>query len=330
MPPVGAPTPGHEELSKFRASLVASLDAAAAKQNSPGKYVLHRLIAPSTPTRFAICSASRSMLPNCCPSDGGEFGFDNIATALNTSPLLLERYLTAGLRISELAVGDATAEPGTYTYTISTVVTQNQHVEGLPLGTRGGVLVRQVFPADGEYVFSGRLLKTVAEGLAGVEGSETPHLFIVTIDGARVFSAPIGGKEDHDRATENKPVAREEFDKRMMSPRIKVAAGLHEVGFTFVERPTQEQNMWQPVLRATQEAHNPSGMPRLRNAIIEGPYGVTGVSSTDSRKRIFVCTAASAAQESPCASQIYFHHRTPRVQASGDSIGYRRTAETLS
>jgi len=162
MPPVGAPTPGHEELSKFRASLVASLDAAAAKQNSPGKYVLHRL------NRTEYANAVRDLLgvtvdvAELLPSDGGEFGFDNIATALNTSPLLLERYLTAGLRISELAVGDATAEPGTYTYTISTVVTQNQHVEGLPLGTRGGVLVRQVFPADGEYVFSGRLLKTVA------------------------------------------------------------------------------------------------------------------------------------------------------------------------
>ena len=143
------------------------------------------------------------------------------------------------------------------------------------------MLVRHTFPADGEYVFSGRLLKTVAEGLVGVEGHETPHQFIVTIDGKRVFSAPIGGKEDHEKATENKPVDREEFDKRMVSPRIKVTAGLHEVGFTFVERPTQEQNMWQPVLRSSQEAHNPSGLPRLRNGIIEGPYNPTGVSSND-------------------------------------------------
>ena len=213
----------------------------------------------NTPTRCAICWGSRSTSADLLPSDGGEFGFDNIATALTTSPLLLERYLTAGLRIAELAVGDAAAEPGTATFTISTVVTQNQHVDGLPLGTRGGMMVPHIFPADGEYVFSGRLLKTVAEGLVGVEGHETPHHFIVTIDGKQVFSAPIGGKEDHSRATENKPVAREEFDKRMTSPRIKVTAGLHDVGFTFVERPTQEQNVWQPNLRASQEAHNPSG-----------------------------------------------------------------------
>ena len=304
MPPQGSPTPGHEELTRFRSAIVTSLDRAAARKNNPGRYVLHRL------NRTEYANAVRDLLgvtvdvADLLPSDGGDFGFDNIATALTTSPLMLERYLSAGLRIAELAVGDTGAEPGTATFTIGTVVTQNQHVDGLPLGTRGGILVRHPFPADGEYVFSGRLLKTVAEGLAGVEGHETPHLFIVTIDGKRVFSAPIGGKEDHDAAVENKPVPREEFDKRMMSPRIKVTAGLHEVGFTFVERPMQEQNVWQPTLRATQEAHNPSGLPRLRNAIIEGPYGVTGVSESESRQRLFVCTPQSAAQESPCADKI--------------------------
>ena len=304
MPPQGAPTPGAAELAKFRSSLIASLDAAAATKRNPGKYVLHRL------NRTEYANAVRDLLgvtvdvADLLPSDSGEFGFDNIATSLPTSPLLLERYLTAGLRIAELAVGDAGAEPGASTYTISTVVSQNQHVEGLPLGTRGGMLVRHTFAADGEYVFSGRLLKTVAEGLSGVEGHETPHQFIVTVDGKRVFSAPIGGKEDHEKATENKPVPREEFDKRMVSPRIKVTAGLHEVGFTFVERPAQEQNMWQPVLRATQEAHNPSGMPRLRNGIIEGPYNASGASANASRQKLFVCTPKTAAQEAPCANTI--------------------------
>jgi mono/diheme cytochrome c family protein len=304
MPPLGAPTPGHAELTKFRAALVASLDKAATPQTRPGRYVLHRL------NRTEYANAVRDLLgvtvdvADLLPSDGGDFGFDNIATALTTSPLLLDRYLTAGLRISELAVGDAAAEPGTATYTISTVVTQNQHVEGLPLGTRGGMLVSHQFPADGEYVFSGRLLKTVAEGLAGVEGHETPHLFIVTIDGKQVFSAPIGGQADHEAAKENTPVAREEFDKRMMSPRIRVTAGLHEVGFTFIERPAQEQNMWRPALRATQEAHNPSGMPRLRNGIIEGPYGANGVSASASRQKLFVCTPRTAAEEGACAERI--------------------------
>ena len=304
MPPQGAPTPGPAELGRFQSALVATLDAAAGKKKDPGKFVLHRL------NRTEYANAVRDLLgvtidaQDLLPSDGGDFGFDNVATALKTSPLMLERYVAAGLQVAELAVGDAGAEPGTATYTISTVVTQNQHVEGLPLGTRGGIVVPHTFTADGEYVFSGRLLKTVAEGLAGVEGHETPHNFVVTIDGKQVFSAPIGGKADHDAATENTPVPREEFNKRMTSPRIKVTAGPHDVGFTFVERPQQEQNMWQPVLRATQEAHNPSGMPRLRNAIIEGPYNVTGAGESESRKKLFVCTPKTAAQEAACAERI--------------------------
>ena len=304
MPPQGSPSPGAEELARFRSALIANLDAAALRKHDPGKFVLHRL------NRTEYANSVRDLLgvtidaTDLLPSDGGEFGFDNVATALKTSPLMLERYVTAGLQVAELAVGDAGAEPGTATYTISTVVSQDQHVEGLPLGTRGGILVAHTFPADGEYVFSGRLLKTVAEGLSGVEGHETPHNFVVTIDGKQVFSAPIGGKADHDAAKENTPVPREEFNKRMTSPRVKVTAGMHDVGFTFVERPQQEQNMWQPVLRATQEAHNPAGMPRLRNGIIEGPYAVTGAGNSDTRKRLFVCTPKAAVQEAPCAERI--------------------------
>jgi hypothetical protein len=294
MPPQGSPTPGAAELNKFRASLIASLDASAAKKNNPGEFVLHRL------NRLEYQNAVRDLLgvtidvTDMLPSDGGDFGFDNIATALNTSPLLLERYLTTALRVAELAVGDATAEPGAVTFTIPTTVTQWGQVDGLPLGTRGGISVPYQFPADGEYVFSGRLLKTVAEGLVGVEGHETPYQFLVTIDGAKVFTAPIGGKEDHDAAKGNTPVAREVFDKRMASPRIKVTAGLHDVGFTFIDRPAEEQNVWQPLLRASQEAHNPSGLPRLRNGMIEGPFNVTGVSDTPSRRKLFVCKPASA------------------------------------
>src|SRR5205085_9445741 len=121
-----SPTPGTAELNTFRNALIASLDTAAAAKNYPGRYVLHRL------NRTEYANAIRDLfgvkidVTELLPSDGGDFGFDNIATALTTSPLLLERYLTAALRISDLAVGDAEAEPGTATFSISTVVTQNQ------------------------------------------------------------------------------------------------------------------------------------------------------------------------------------------------------------
>ncbi|MBI2149624.1 MAG: DUF1592 domain-containing protein, partial [Acidobacteria bacterium] len=304
MPPRNSPTPGTAELNRFRSALIASLDSAAAKRNNPGRYVLHRL------NRTEYANAVRDLLgvkievAELLPSDGGDFGFDNIAAALTTSPLLLERYLTAALRISDLALGDAEVEPGTATFSISTVVTQNQHVDGLPLGTRGGTLIRHDFPADGEYVFYGRLLRTVAEGYVGVEGHETPYQFVVTVDGEQVFSAPVGGKEDHKSSSDNIVISRDEVDKRMTSPRIKMTAGPHDVGFTFIERPTQEQNMWKPTLRDSLEAHNPSGIPRLRTGNIEGPYNVTGISETSARRRLFICKPASAAKEAACAAEI--------------------------
>jgi cytochrome c5 len=304
MPPRNSPTPGTAELNNFRLSLMTALDSAAARNNNPGRYVLHRL------NRTEYANAIRDLLnikidaAEMLPSDGGDFGFDNIATALTTSPLLLERYLSAALQISQIAVGDAEAEPGTMSFTIPTTLTQRQHVEGLPLGTRGGTVVHYDFPADAEYVFYGRLLDTVAEGYVGVEGQETPHQFIVTVDGEQVFSTLIGGKEDHESSSKNIVVSREEMNKRMTSPRIKISAGSHDVGFTFVERPTQEQNVWQPVLRDSLEAHNPSGIPRLRSGNIQGPYNVTGVSETPARKRLFICKAATPAKEGACASTI--------------------------
>jgi cytochrome c5 len=305
MPPQGTATPGAAELNKFRASLISTLDAAAAKKNNPGRYVIHRL------NRTEYGNAIRDLLGvkvdvnELLPSDGGDFGFDNIAAALKTSPLLLERYLTAALQVSDLAVGNTDVAAGTATYSISTEVSQYQHVDGLPLGTRGGKVVHHDFPADGEYVLYGRLLRTVAEGYVGVEGHETPYQFIVTIDGEQVFSAPVGGKEDHESSSKNITISREEVDKRMTSPKIKITAGPHDVGFTWIERPTQEQNVWQPVLRASLEAHNPSGIPRLRSLNIEGPYNVSGVSDTPSRKRLFVCRPTAAAKEASCAAEIF-------------------------
>jgi hypothetical protein len=153
-------------------------------------------------------------------------------------------------------------------------------------------------------VFYGRLLRTVAEGYVGVEGHETPFQFIVTVDGEQVFSAPIGGKQDHESSGKNITISREEVDKRMTSARIPISAGPHDVGFTFIDRPAAEQNAWQPVMRDSLEAHNPSGLPRLRTGNIEGPYNVTGIGETPSRKKLFICKPVSAAKEAACASEI--------------------------
>src|SRR4029453_13016912 len=125
-----------------------------------------------------------------------------------------------------------------------------------------------------------------------------------TVDGDQVFAVPIGGKEDHESQAKNIVIARAELDKRMTSPRIRITAGPQEVGFTFIEKPVQEQNVWQPVLRESLEAHNPSGIPRLRTGNIEGPYNITGVSESPARKGLFTCKPANAAAEASCVAEI--------------------------
>ena len=172
------------------------------------------------------------------PSDGADFGFDNIATSLKTSPLLLERYLTTAQRVSAMAVGDPDVRPGNTEYSISREFTQAGHIDGLPLGTRGGSVVRHVFPADGEYKLMGRLVRGVEEGYAGVEGNDTPNTFMITVDGAEVYSAQVGGPRDHEIQSRDMNEAKALVDARMTG-RVFVTAGPHDVGFTWRERPSQ-------------------------------------------------------------------------------------------
>jgi Protein of unknown function (DUF1592)/Protein of unknown function (DUF1588)/Protein of unknown function (DUF1587)/Protein of unknown function (DUF1585)/Protein of unknown function (DUF1595) len=304
MPPQGTPHPDEPGYVGFITWLSGSLDRAWEGRSNPGRYVVHRL------NRTEYGNAIRDLLAldvdvtEWLPSDGGNFGFDNIAASLKTSPLLLERYVAAAQRISAMAVGDPEVRPGNTEYSISREFSQNGHVDGLPLGTRGGTMVRHVFPADGEYKLSGRLVRGVEEGYAGVEGNDSPNTFVITIDGAEVYSAPIGGHKDHEVQARDMNEAKAAIDARMTG-RVVVTAGPHDVGFTWKERPGQLQDVWQPSSRDSQEIHMIGGMPKLRTVGIEGPYNVTGVSDTPSRERIFVCRPASVSEESACASKIF-------------------------
>ncbi len=321
MPPRDRPQPPEADRERLVAALEAKLDAAAAAHPYAGAIPVHRL------NRAEYGNAVRDLLgldvdvTSMLPSDGGDFGFDNIAAVLRTSPLLLERYLTAALRVSTLAVGDPTAAPSSTAYKIPIELTQNEHMPGLPLGTRGGTVVHHVFPADANYVLSGRLVWTVAEGYAGLEGHDRPFEFVVTVDGKQVFTAEVGGPKDHAESVDNINTARADIDKRMTSPPIHITAGPHEVGFTWVDRPAVEQNVIQQPLRASLEAHNPSGLPRLQTANIDGPYDITGVSDNPVRERIFVCHPKSTAEEPACARRIFLtlaRHAFRRPVADSD------------
>jgi hypothetical protein len=312
MPPQGSPHPSEAEYAAFTGWLSGSLDRGWATRSTPGRYVVHRL------NRAEYRNAIRDLLAldvdvsSVLPNDGGDFGFDNIAASLRTSPMLLDGYLTAAQRISTLAVGDPLIHASTTEYSINRDFSQNAHIEGLPLGTRGGKVVRHVFPADGEYKLFGRLVRGIEEGYAGVESNDLPHTFVITLDGAEVYSAEIGGAEDHAAQAKDMNAARGVIDARMTA-RVKVTAGPHDLGFTFKERPFQQQDVWQPALRDSQEIHFIGGLPKLKTVGIEGPYDATGVSQTPSRERIFVCRPAAttgaaagklAAEESACATRI--------------------------
>jgi hypothetical protein len=305
MPPRDQPQPDAAARDRFLTALEGTLDEAAEAKPYAGATTVHRL------NRAEYANAVRDLLgveadlSELLPSDGGDFGFDNIAEVLTTSPFLLERYLTVALRVADMAIGNPDAVVTATSYRIPFELTQNKHLEGLPLGTRGGTKVRHTFPADGEYVLSGRLVRGVEEGLFGVEGHDRPHEFLVLVDGKTVYSSEIAGKEDHELSVaEGFNAAQFSIDERLTSPPIPITAGPHEVVFTWKERTSAEQNSWEPGLRATMEIHNPSGMPRLENVVIEGPHNVTGVSEMASRERVFVCRPASAAEEPACATEI--------------------------
>ena len=306
MPPQGMPHPTETDYQAFTTWLSASLDRAAAARNSPGRYVAHRL------NRTEYGNAVRDLLDlevdvnvsDLLPSDGGDFGFDNIATSLRTSPFLLDRYLTAAQRISAMAIGNPKVAAGTTDYSIGLEVTQRTHVEGLPLGTRGGIVVKHVFPADADYELFARLNRTILNGYAGVEGWDKPHEFVILLDGEEVFTAKVGGPEDHAASSKDAIDMIPKIEERLKG-KVFVTAGMHEVGYTWRDRRFERQDIWETSQRDSQEVHLAGGQPRLRTVSVRGPFNVKGISSSPSRERVFVCRPATAAEEPACAQRIF-------------------------
>src|SRR5262245_61655976 len=290
MPPRNEPQPAKEMRAQFVDALTKTLDADAAAHPYAGGTKVHRLNRAEYANAIRDLLGVEADLSSLLPSDGGDHGFDNIAEVLTTSPLLLERYLTVALRVADMAVGNPDAALTATQYPIPFELTQDKHLDGMPLGTRGGTRVRHTFPADGEYVFSGRLVRGVEEGLFGVEGHDRPHEFMILVDGNTAFEAEVGGAELHELSVaQGLNIAQDAVNLALTSPPIPITAGPHEIAFRGRERSPSEQNAWEPGLRASLEAHNPSGMPRLEYGVVQGPYNVTGVGDTPTRERIFVC-----------------------------------------
>jgi mono/diheme cytochrome c family protein len=290
MPPSGMPRPDPAAREALVSWMETELDRSSVTHlPAPG---LHRL------NRTEYTNAVRDVLAlevdatKFLPPDDSTRGFDNIAGALTLSPALMEAYLSAAGKISRLAIGDVSA-PTQAVFEVPADTAQNYQVEGLPFGTRGGILIKYQFPADADYTFK---VKGVTGYFQAVLGGVKGEQLEVTVDGERVklfdWDKEIANTTGNGRSTQ----------------KIPVKAGLHTIGVTFIatnDVPGSELN--RPFQRTMNTPGSIPGFlfyPHVGQVWIEGPYGAKGASETASRKKIFVCRPAAPSEEGTCARTI--------------------------
>ena len=270
MPPPGEPRPEQAQVAAFVGWLETSLDSAARAVPNPGAPALHRL------NRAEYANAVRDLLDitvdaaTLLPADDSSAGFDNIASALSVSPALLSSYVAAAARISRLAVGDASASSDLVTYRPPRGLVQAEHVDGQPLGTRGGMSIRHVFPLDAEYeIRVGR-----GGGGFGLEALGGDEEVEITVNGERAAVLGRGPR----------------------SATLTIPAGPQTLGVAIVRKRDAQG------VDDLFAVHAPT--PGIASVSIAGPLSASGVGDTPSRRRIFVCTPADEGEESACASDI--------------------------
>ena len=289
MPPPGMPRPSLAEYNSIRDWLENKIDGQA--ERIPGTKVLHRL------NRTEYANVIRDLLdleidPTMfLPADDSSRGFDNIAGSLTISPTLLETYVTAATKISRMAVGYWNS-PTESVYINRTDSSQNMQLESMPFGTRGGMAVTHVFPADGDYTFTVRNL--------GV-GTYIPNeQFELSIDSDRVHSwiyTGMGANAGMDSAADGQ-----------LEVTLPVKAGTRLVGATFVAtnyRPSLD--VAQHFDRKSLEngrVRELSNYPIIGALRIEGPFNPIRPVDSQSMRKVFSCRPSSALEEGPCAEEI--------------------------
>ena len=298
MPPAGAKRPAEEVLLTLASTLETHIDRAAAANPNPGWRPFQRL------NRAEYARAVRDLLDldvdvaAFLPPDTISGGFDNVADAQAFSATLMEGYLRAASRIATLAVGDRHASPTEATYRVARTGSQLDHVPGAPMGTRGGISVIHVFPADGEYSFR-MMLHSIPTGQ--LYGSTTRGEQIeVSVNGERVALMDINPRMSESDAT----------GMNITTPRVHVKAGPQRVSAAFIQRwNAPVDDILAPIDHTMADSQIGSALgittvPHMRDFNINGPYNVTGVSDTVSRRLIFSCRPTTAAEEAPCAAEI--------------------------
>src|ERR1043166_40776 len=244
MPPQGARRPDAATYSAVLNRLAGDLDRVAEQHPYPGQPLPHRM------NRAEYANAIRDLLnlelgdvSTMLPADDSAFGFDNVAEALGFSSVLLEPCVAVGGRLAALALGDRDVAPGSETFVLRQDYSQDQHVEGQPFGTVGGMLRRFTFPLDAEYELSATLMRTNVDVPRGLED---PRQVEFTVDGGRAFLTSIGGngpvlQPGDAEARANTPrLSRGDAVDRQLRVRVPITAGPHEIGVAFLQRSLGE------------------------------------------------------------------------------------------
>jgi cytochrome c5 len=321
MPPLGRPKPDQSAVHTMVSFLETHLDQAAKARPEPGRASLHRL------NRTEYGNAIRDLLGlqidvrELLPPDDESNGFDNIADVLKVSPSLLEQYLAAARKISAIAVGDMTMIPVTQIYRVPPDRAQDRHIEGLPLGTRGGLLIKENFPLDAEYQIHIVLLRNV---LGYMKGLEWPHQLELAVDGERVFLKGVGGDDDNRDSDANFATTADSIDGRLRL-RLPIKAGYHEIAVSFVRKNSSETAEPLELHSYDHDLQNMNGNPQIDHVDITGPLQPIGAGDTPIRKRIFVCRPSSTADQSSCARRVistlaHRAYRGPVANADVDSL----------
>jgi hypothetical protein len=334
MPPAGAKRPERTALDAFAGSIESAIDRAAVANPNPGRAPLHRM------NRVEYENAIRDLLAldvdasTLLPADDSSHGFDNIADVLGVSPSLLERYVAAAAKISRLAVGERDAAPLQVTYSVKGDLSQNQTLEGMPLGTRGGTTITHNFPVDGEYSIRLALLK-LSFGQVFGEGAEGEELE-VTLNGERVKlfkldEVPMFFMRESKGSHPPKPQPTDPIEERVkMTPdirlefKLKIKAGPQTLGVAFLNKANSinEDLVRRPVSSIYDVfigmQYGYTTAPHLSRVVITGPYNATGAGDTPSRRRVFACRppSRSALRRDPPES----------IDSGGPSITAEETA----
>lgn len=297
MPPPGEPRPANADLDSFVHWMEGRIDTAAAAHVEPGHVPLHRL------NRREYTNAVRYLFDldfdpaSLLPQDDLSDGFDNVAKVLQVSPTFLDQYLSAARSVAVQAVGNPGSRPVGTPYANPFGGPQHNHMEGLPFGTRGGFGVYHIFPADGEYELN---INDMARAL-WVEGMEFENTLIALVDGVKVYETKLGGDEDQKAIDQKGDPPVDAINKRLKNIRFQAKAGQHRVLVTFRARTYAESDAR---LQSLVPGGGEDRVLKVTSFEVRGPFRTNGVSETASRRRIFSCYPATAAEEKPCAEKI--------------------------